>query len=107
MTCVIQLVKFTAMKNHTLDLLVQNKPNFVEKCLSISGFADCNTVILADLACEIKSSIPPNISKFSCGKKFDFGSLKLDVKKNNTHVYHHQFHKHLFTTCEQNLVFST
>ena len=40
-----QLVNFTTRKNHTLDLLITNRPSFAEKFLPIPAFGDHDTKI--------------------------------------------------------------
>ena len=58
-----QLVNFTTRKNRTLDLLITNRPRFVEKYLPIPGFGDHDTAILLNVACQ------PKYMKSSCGRK--------------------------------------
>ena len=51
-----QLVNFTTRKNHTLELLITNKPSFIEKCLPIPGIADHDNAISVDTAGQPKYS---------------------------------------------------
>ena len=74
-----QLDNFTSRKNHTLDLVITNRPSFVEKCLPIPGFGDHDTAISVDAACQLKYSKPPRWEVFMW-KKVDFESLKSDIR---------------------------
>ena len=74
-----QLDNFTSRKNHTLDLVITNRPSFVEKCLPIPGFGDHDTAISVDVACQPKYSKPPRWEVFMW-KKVDFESLKSDIR---------------------------
>ena len=76
---VIPWNNFTTRKNHTLDLLITNRPSFVDKCLSIPSFGDHDTAISVDVACQTKYSKPPHWEVFMC-KKVGFESLMSDVK---------------------------
>ena len=55
-----QVVNFPTRQKNTLDLLLTNRPSFIESCKPISGFGDHQTAILADVYCH------PKRQNFTC-----------------------------------------
>ena len=53
-----QLVNFPIRKQNTLDLLITNRPFFVNKCIPVPGFGDHDSAILSDLICHPQAAKP-------------------------------------------------
>ena len=53
-----QVVNFTTRKQNTLDLLITNRPSFINKCIPVPGFGDDDSAILSDLICHLQATKP-------------------------------------------------
>ena len=53
-----QVVIFPKRKQNTFDLLITNRPSFINKCIPVPGFGDHNSAILFDLICHSQATKP-------------------------------------------------
>ena len=53
-----QVVNFPTRKQNTLDLLITNRPSFINNCIPVSGFGNHDSVILSDLICYPQATKP-------------------------------------------------
>ena len=74
-----QVVHFNTRKNACLDLLLTNRPIFVDNCLPQPGFGDYDTSILADILCH-PQKIKPTQRTIPCWNRADIDSLKEAIK---------------------------
>ena len=74
-----QVVHFNTRKNACLDLLLTNRPTFVDNCLPQPGFGDHDTSILADILCH-PQKIKPTQRTIPCWNRADIDSLKEVIK---------------------------
>ena len=73
------MVHFNTRKNACLDLLLTNRPTFVDNCLPQPGFGDHDTSILADILCH-PQKIKPTQRTIPCWNRADIDSLKEAIK---------------------------
>ena len=83
-----QVVNFPTRKQNTLELLITNRPSFINKCIPVPGFGNDNSAILSDLIChphatkaikrkihnwkranleELRKNVKEQMVKFVCG----------------------------------------
>ena len=74
-----QVVHFNTRKNACLDLLLTNRPTFVDNCLPQPGFGNHDTSILADILCH-PQKIKPTQRTIPCWNRADIDSLKEAIK---------------------------
>eukprot|EP00111_Clytia_hemisphaerica_P014427 TCONS_00042481-protein len=77
----VQLVDFTTRENATLDILLTNRPTFLENCEQLAGFGDHDTAILTDIICH-PQKIKPVQRKVFVWKRADIASLRKDITDN-------------------------
>ena len=53
-----QVVNFPTRKQNTLDLLITNRPSFINNCIPVSGFGNDDSAILSDLICHPQATKP-------------------------------------------------
>ena len=53
-----QVVNIPTRKRNTLDLLITNRPSFINKCIPAPGFGDHDSAILSNLICHPQTTKP-------------------------------------------------
>ena len=75
-----QVVNFPTRKQNTLDLLITNRPSFINKCIPVPGFGDHDSPILSNLICHPHATKPIE-RKIHNWKKVNLEELGKNVKK--------------------------
>ena len=75
-----QLVNFPTRKHNTLDLLITNRPSFINKCIPVPGFGDHDSAILSDLICHPQAAKPIKRKIHNC-KRVNLEELRKNVKE--------------------------
>ena len=75
-----QLVNFPTRKHDTLDLLITNRPSFINKCIPVLGFGDHDSAILSDLICHPPAAKPIK-RKIHNWKRVNLEELRKNVKE--------------------------
>ena len=47
-----QIVDFPTRKSNILDLVLTNRPSYINRCIPVPGFGDHDTGILTDMICH-------------------------------------------------------
>ena len=77
-----QAVNFPAREQNTVDLLITNRPSFINKCIPVPGFGDHASAILSDLICHPQATKPIR-ERFTIGnwKRANLEELRRNVKE--------------------------
>jgi len=74
-----QIVNFTTRKKSVLDLILTNRPGFMEKCEPNPGFGDHETAVIADIYCH-PQKIKHIQRKINLWNRADINALQRDIK---------------------------
>ncbi|XP_066931168.1 uncharacterized protein [Clytia hemisphaerica] len=75
-----QAVNFPTRQKSILDLLITNRPSFIESCRPTPGFGDHQTAVLADVYCHPKRQRPVQ-RKIYLWNRANFDQMKQDVRQ--------------------------
>ena len=75
-----QVVNFPTRKQNTLDLLITNRPSFINKCIPVPAFGDSDSAILSNLICH-PQAIKPIKRKIHNWKRGNLGELRKNVRE--------------------------
>ena len=74
-----QVVNFPTRKSATLELLLTNRPAFIEDCRPTAGFGDHQSAVLSDIYCHSKRQKPVQRKVFNW-KRANIEGLKNEIK---------------------------
>ena len=75
-----QAVNFPTRQKSILDLLITNRPSFIENCRPTPGFGDHQTAVLADVYCHPKRQRPVQ-RKIYLWNRANLDQMKQDVRQ--------------------------
>ena len=75
-----KVVNFQTRKQNTLDLLITNRPSFINKCIPVPAFGDSDSAILSNLICH-PQAIKPIKRKIHNWKRGNLGELRKNVRE--------------------------
>ena len=75
-----QVVNFPTRKHKTIDLLITNRPSFINKFITVPGFGHHDKAILCDLICHPQATKPIR-RKIHNWKRANLEELRKNVKE--------------------------
>ena len=75
-----QVVNFPTRKQNTPDLLITNRPSFINKCIPVPGFGDHDSAILSNLISHPQTTKPIK-RKIHSWKRVNLEKLRKNVKE--------------------------